>query len=104
MTHKLVRDKIPEIMLADGKPGRFKTAKGEEYRALLRRKLKEEVKEFLKARGSEQKLEEMADILTVLDFIRRDIGRSEEDLGAIFEAKLEKKGGFERKVVWTGML
>ena len=45
--NKLVRDKIPEIIRADGKECEVRVAEGKEKYELLEKKLMEEVNEFL---------------------------------------------------------
>ena len=59
--NKLVRDKIPEIMLASGVKPVTKTLNPEEYTLFLEKKLDEEVAEYHK----DKNVEELADILEV---------------------------------------
>lgn len=63
--NKLVRDKIPEIIEADGKTCKTKILSDEEYIAALETKLNEEVAEY----QADKNLEEMADVLEVLQAI-----------------------------------
>ena len=63
--NKLVRDKIPEIIEADGKVCRTHILSNEEYIAALEVKLNEEVAEY----QADKNLEEMADVLEVLHAI-----------------------------------
>ena len=62
---KLVRDRIPEIIRADGKTPIIRIMDNEEYVKELDRKLCEEVEEY-RADGY---IEEMADILEVLQAV-----------------------------------
>lgn len=48
--NKLVRDKIPDIIIKNGKGCVVQKAKDEDKKMLLRSKLKEEVEEFQKQR------------------------------------------------------
>ena len=59
---KLVRDKIPQIIIADGRTPIVRTLSDEEYLSELDRKLNEEVAEY----QADKSLEEMADVLEVL--------------------------------------
>ena len=63
---KLVRDKIPEIIEADGKKYEIEIASKEEYFELLKQKLIEETEEFIEAVKKEDDInmvEELGDIL-----------------------------------------
>lgn len=59
---KLVRDNIPAIMFSKGQKPTIETVKGEIYLMELKKKLNEEVCEFI----ADPCVEEMADILEVL--------------------------------------
>ena len=93
--NKLVRDKIPEIIEADGKTCEVEIASKEEMTKLLEYKLKEEVNEYLEDRN----LEELADIMEVLFGLAHNLGYSEEDLIKKRNEKLEERGGFKSGVV-----
>jgi len=89
---KLVRDKIPEIIEAQGKQCKVYVATGEEYENRLKDKLIEEAKEFFE----NPCVEELADVQEVIDALqechRWDITR----------ARLKKSydhGGFWRRYV-----
>ena len=60
--HKLVRDKIPEIIEASGKVCKTEILSDEEYLRMLDAKLDEELAEY----HQDQSLEELADLLEVL--------------------------------------
>lgn len=92
--NKLVRDKIPEIIEADGKTCKTRILDDEEYLAALEEKLNEEVAEYQK----DKNLEEMADVLEVLQAICVAKGYSLEELEAMRAKKAEKRGGFTDKV------
>ena len=62
MMGKLVRDRIPKIIINDGKKPIVKTLIDEEYLKELDKKLNEEVAEY----QSDKSIEEMADVLEVL--------------------------------------
>ena len=62
--NKLVRDKIPEIIEADGKTCKTKILSDEEYIAALETKLNEEVAEY----QADKNLEEMADVLEAVSY------------------------------------
>ena len=92
--NKLVRDKIPEIIEADGKECKTRILSNDEYIAALEAKLKEEVAEY----QVDKNLEEMADVLEVLQAICTARGYSMDELEAMRAKKAEKRGGFREKI------
>ena len=93
--NKLVRDKIPEVIEADGKKCDIHIADKEEYGKLLEEKLKEEVDEYMEAKN----LEELADVMEVLFGLANMLGYSEEELLQKRQKKLEERGGFKNGIV-----
>ncbi|SHH72134.1 Predicted house-cleaning noncanonical NTP pyrophosphatase, all-alpha NTP-PPase (MazG) superfamily [Clostridium collagenovorans DSM 3089] len=92
---KLVRDRIPEIIKADGKECVTKVVPIEERAELLERKLMEEVNEYLE----DKNLEELADVMEVLFGLAKNLGYSEEELIEKRNEKLEARGGFKEGIV-----
>ncbi|WP_416973659.1 nucleoside triphosphate pyrophosphohydrolase [Streptomyces sp. 4F14] len=98
---KLVRDRIPQIIRADGTEPVTYTADPDEYRHRLRDKLREEVAEFLEADGAGA-LEELADVLEVVHALAADLGVGVDRLEEVRRAKADERGGFADRIVWTG--
>lgn len=92
--NKLVRDKIPEIIIQKGEYVETKILDRGEYILELNKKLKEEVDEFI----IDQNEEEIADILEVIDAIISVNGFSYKSIIRIKNEKKKNKGGFEKKV------
>lgn len=92
---KLVRDRIPEIIKADGKECVTKVVPIEERAELLERKLMEEVNEYLE----DKNLEELADVMEVLFGLAKNLGYSEDELIEKRNEKLEARGGFKEGIV-----
>ena len=92
--NKLVRDKIPEIIEADGKNCKTRILSDEEYIDSLEAKLNEEVAEY----QADKNLEEMADVLEVLQAICVARGYSLEELDAMRLKKADERGGFAEKI------
>ena len=67
---KLVRDRIPEIIESSGKRAVTRVAGDDEYLHYLRRKLSEEVDEYMASEDAE----ELADILEVVSALGRQAG------------------------------
>ncbi|NOW91072.1 putative house-cleaning noncanonical NTP pyrophosphatase (MazG superfamily) [Clostridium beijerinckii] len=93
--NKLVRDKIPEIIKADGRQCDILIAAGDEKYKLLEAKLVEEVNEFLE----DKNLEELADVMEVLFGLAESLGYSEEELLKARAKKLKERGGFKDGIV-----
>jgi predicted house-cleaning noncanonical NTP pyrophosphatase (MazG superfamily) len=93
--NKLVRDKIPNIIEADGKKCETRIAAKEELIELLEAKLREEAAEFSEAKN----LEELADLMEVVFGMAKVLGYSEEDLLKMRRRKKEERGGFEEAII-----
>lgn len=92
--NKLVRDKIPEIIEADGKSCKTKILSDEEYLKMIDAKLDEELAEYHK----DQNIEELADLMEVIYAATEARGYSVEQLEAVRLAKVEKRGAFKEKI------
>ena len=97
---KLIRDRIPEIIEADGKRCTCSILSDEEYLAKLDEKLNEELAEYQDSKS----MEELADLLEVIRAIALARGSSIEDVEAIRRDKAEKHGGFEKKILLTEVI
>lgn len=95
---KLVRDKIPQIIIEDGKTPLTRILDDEEYLKELDKKLNEEIAEY----QQDKSIEEMADVLEVLFAICEARGYSVDELMKVREEKREKRGGFEKRMFWFG--
>ena len=93
--HKLVRDRIPDIIRQAGKTCVTNEADPEEYLHLLDLKLREELHEYLES-GS---MEELADLLEVIHAAAAARGSSMEEVEQIRLHKKEARGGFEKRIV-----
>lgn len=93
--HKLVRDRIPEIIASDGKTCVCETLSDEDYLRLLDAKLTEELSEYQESHS----LEELADLLEVLRAVVKARGWTWEELERVRQDKAAKRGGFEKKIL-----
>ena len=91
---KLVRDRIPDMIAAQGKRCEIRVLQQEEYRSCLEQKLDEETAEFHR----EGNLEELADILEVVYALAQSLGATQEELMEVYAAKHEQRGGFSDRV------
>lgn len=92
--NKLVRDKIPEIIEAEGRKCKYRILGEQEYVLELKKKLQEEVNEFLESGDSE----ELADILEVVYALAKANKCSEDILNNIRDCKSKKRGAFDKKI------
>ena len=91
---KLVRDRIPEIISADGKTCVTRTLTDAEYIAALDAKLTEELTEY-HADGS---MEELADLLEVMMAVAAARGHDFGEVEAIRQRKAAQRGGFTQRI------
>lgn len=92
--NKLVRDRIPEIILKDNELPSTRILNGEEYIQELNKKLQEEVNEYLEA----ENIEEMVDILEVIRAILDYKGVTYEEIEEKRIKKATKRGAFKEKI------
>ena len=91
--HKLVRDRIPEIIEASGKTCIVETLSDEDYLRMVDAKLDEELAEYHK----DQNIEELADIIEVIYAAAKARGYTLEQLETVRTEKAAKRGAFEKK-------
>lgn len=96
---KLVRDKIPDIIRLKGGCPVIRKADEEEYWHKLKEKLKEEVHEFMEAEALDDRKEELADVLEVIQAIACHLKCDENELEVLRVKKAEERGGFEGRVI-----
>tara|TARA_B100001175_G_C19357086_1_gene565243 strand:- start:90 stop:437 length:348 start_codon:yes stop_codon:yes gene_type:complete len=93
--NKLVRDKIPEIIEADGKTPIIKSIDGLKLKQALVKKLTEEGEEYLESLETE----EIADLLEILHGLMEAQGVSYEEVERIRLSKKEERGGFSQGLI-----
>lgn len=93
--HKLVRDRIPEIIEADGKTCVTEILSDEQYLEMLDTKLTEELIEYQESKS----LEELADLLEVIQAVVVARGWTWGQLEQIRQEKAAQRGGFEKKIL-----
>lgn len=92
---KLVRDKIPDMMMEQGKSVEIRIASDNEYEAALIKKLQEEVAEFIHDRN----IEEIADIVEVLRCYAEHKGVDWDAVKEIRHKKNEERGSFKKRLL-----
>ncbi len=100
--NKLVRDRIPEIIRANGETANFRIVESRaEYLAGLLAKILEESVEVRVAVESEDPVEiakEIADVREVLDAIAAEFAIPAEEVERVQKERREKRGGFSERI------
>ncbi|MCG1028893.1 nucleoside triphosphate pyrophosphohydrolase [Virgibacillus halodenitrificans] len=96
--HKLVRDRIPEIIQSTGKELKTEILNDARYIEELKKKLTEEVTEYQEATSDEEALEELADVLELMHALAKQHGATVDEVEKIRKDKAEKRGAFNEKI------
>lgn len=96
---KLVRDRIPELIMRDGKTAVTHQADQAEYVRRLLDKLIEEATELKEAKTTDHQKEELADVREVLGAIQSALGFLETDIDEIQASKRQERGGFKGRII-----
>lgn len=92
---KLVRDRIPEIIEAEGRKCVTETLSDEDYLRRVDAKLDEELAEYHK----DQNIEELADLLEVVRAAAAARSYTVEELERVRAEKAVKCGAFEKRIL-----
>ena len=95
--NKLVRDRIPEIIVNNGGQAFTRILDQEEYKKELERKLLEEYKEVLDSSGKER-IEELSDMLEVIKCLAILENSSLEEVIEVSNSKSLKRGSFNNRI------
>jgi predicted house-cleaning noncanonical NTP pyrophosphatase (MazG superfamily) len=100
--NKLVRDRIPEIIHAEGRECASEVLSEQGYIQALLDKLVEEAEEVRTA-TQEKRATELADLLEVFDALLQAQNISLEEVRTIQEHRQFERGGFAKrlKLLWT---
>jgi predicted house-cleaning noncanonical NTP pyrophosphatase (MazG superfamily) len=100
---KLIRDRIPEHMDADGVAYEVRTLDEAAYRRALLTKLREEAHEASVAATPDERTRELADLLEVIDAVLALDGVERDEVLSVQRRRRAERGGFERRLelLWT---
>lgn len=95
--NKLVRDRIPEIIAAEGRSCQVETMPLDEYQQALLAKITEEAAEVASA-PLEKLAIELADLYEVVDAVMSAFNVDPETVRQIQDQRRRERGGFEKRL------
>lgn len=96
--NKLVRDRIPEIIEMVGKTAITRVLSEPEYILEVQKKMHEELKEYEGALHSDDRLEELVDLLELVYAASSLLGASPLELEELRARKAEQRGEFANRI------
>ena len=98
--HKLIRDRIPEIIEATGKTAVTEVLSAQEYLDKLHDKLGEELQEYHETHSIDELVDLVEVIYAILDY--RCVSRREFE--EIRELKSERRGSFQKRLLLKAVI
>lgn len=100
--NKLVRDRIPDIIRADGRDCQIEIMSKSDYQQALLAKLMEEAQEVASATDQER-IKELADVLEVFDALLTAFDIQRDDVVVVQQERRKKRGSFADriKLLWV---
>jgi len=101
--NKLIRDKIPEEIIAWGGESETIRLSKSEFEKELIKKVGEEASGLLAAKNKKELVAELADVVDVIEEILKVKNISKKELAQEQKKNFDKKGGFAKKLflVWS---
>lgn len=96
--HKLIRDRIPELLLAKGHECSLRRLGPAPYERALRKKIIEEAGELQQARGRDAVLNELVDLQELVDAFRRALHVPAKRFAGMARRKRIARGGFRKRL------
>ena len=93
--NKLVRDNIPHIIKENGQMPITRILEIDEYKKELEKKFYEEYEEVIQASNSEERIEELADVLEIIRSLAKIENKTLEDIINMANQKNKKRGSFD---------
>lgn len=101
--NKLVWDNVPDIIREKGKDCEVRELTDDEFRLELLKKVEEEASALPETASKQELIDEIADVVTVLEYIKKLEGISDLDVADALERHARTRGRFEKKLflVWS---
>ncbi len=97
--HKIVRDKVPELIKKSGAKPITRVMPVDDFARMLREKLVEEAREVKGAKAYDSIVGELADVMEVVASIQKILGISSQALSAARRKKFKERGGFTKRIL-----
>lgn len=97
--HKLVRDKIPELIIKSGRIPKYDVLKGDEILVGISSKFTEELLELKQAKTHEHRVEELADVYEVFLALKEYYDIDWKELEKKVAKKKIEKGSFSKNYI-----
>jgi len=96
--NKLIRDRIPEIIIAAGETPKIRKLNKKEFKIELQKKVLEEAKELAVAKNKKDILNEVVDIQELLDWIIKEQKLTQAQIKKLQKEKNKKRGSFKKQL------
>ena len=96
--NKLIRDKIPKIILETGWIPTVRVLKEKEFLGAIKKKVFEEAEELIEAKDKKEVIDEIIDIQELLEVLTSEVGLSRAGIKKLQTKKREKRGGFKKRL------
>jgi len=96
--NKLVRDRIPEIIISGGSVPNVKKLNKKDYQLELKKKFIEESKELVKSNKKTEVLNELSDIYELLISTAKQYKTELTNIRKVALKKRKNRGGFEKRL------
>lgn len=96
--HKLIRDKIPEIIEKAGEKPKVRKLKKAEFLLELKKKILEEAKELQSTENKKEISDEIVDIQELLDWLIKELKISQSKIKTLQVKKNQKRGSFKKRL------
>lgn len=96
--HKLIRDGIVKEMERRGKAFAVKKLSQKNFETALITKIEEEAGGVVKARNRQELMEELADVVAVIDAIKKVKKIGPAEFRSVQKANMKRKGGFAKRL------
>lgn len=96
--NKLIRDKIPEIIISAGEKPQIRILKHGEYRRALIKKVSEEAVELGRAKSEREITGEIVDIQELIDTLIVELGLTKRQVKQYQTEKSHKRGVFKKRL------
>ncbi len=96
--NKLIRDRILEIIEADGEKPYSRILNKKEYIKEIKKKTLEEAKELIKAKNKKEIVNEIIDLQELIDVLISELGLTKLQIQKQQRVKNRKRGGFKKRL------